>query len=300
MAALRWVQAEARLGEALALAERMDAWGATGLLLDSLATVHEARGAPELALSACDRSLALFERAGWVSFIGWVDATAGLILLRLRAADRAAERLEHGLGMAERAGSRHALLRCTALLARARWLAGDRESALALAQRAEALCGEIATPPGHALLYVAPALASAAEVLAAAGRPERGEHLVTGALDAAQSPDRALYAIPLSIAAARCLAAQNRTDAAEKALQPALAAWHAQAFAPAWEALIVLAGLHRAAGRHQECQAQARTARAAAAALSDDLVDATLRTGFAEAAEREIAAYARASSQTTS
>jgi DNA-binding SARP family transcriptional activator/tetratricopeptide (TPR) repeat protein len=300
MAALRWVQAEARLGEALALAERMDAWGATGLLLDSLATVHEARGAPELALSACDRSLALFERAGWVSFIGWVDATAGLILLRLRAADRAAERLEHGLGMAERAGSRHALLRCTALLARARWLAGDRESALALAQRAEALCGEIATPPGHALLYVAPALASAAEVLAAAGRPERGEHLVTGALDAAQSPDRALYAIPLSIAAARCLAAQDRTDAAEKALQPALAAWHAQAFAPAWEALIVLAGLHRAAGRHQECQAQARTARATAAALSDDLVDATLRTGFAEAAEREIAAYARASSQTTS
>jgi hypothetical protein len=130
--------------------------------------------------------------------------------------------------------------------------------------------------------------------------PSAGEHLVTGALDVAQSPDRALYAIPLSIATARCLAAQDRTDAAEKALQPALAAWHARAFAPAWEALIVLAGLHRAAGRNQECEAQARTARAAAAALSDGVVDATLRTGFAEAAEREIAAYARASSQTTS
>ena len=68
--------------------------------------------------------------------------------MRLRAAEQAAEHLERGLGMAERAGSRHALLGCTALLARARWLAGDRESALALAQRAEALCGEIATPPG--------------------------------------------------------------------------------------------------------------------------------------------------------
>jgi DNA-binding SARP family transcriptional activator/tetratricopeptide (TPR) repeat protein len=300
MAALRWVEAEARLGEALALADRMDARTAAAFVLDSLATVHEARGAPEAALAACDRSLALFEQGGCVSFIGWVEATAGLILLRLRAAKHATEHLEHGLGMAEHAGSRHELLRCTALLARARWLAGEREGALALAERAEALCGEIATPPGHALLYVAPALASAAEVLAAAGRPERGEHLVTGALDAAQSPDRALYAIPLSIAAARCLAIQGRTDDAEKALEPALDAWHAQAFAPAWEALVVLAGLHRAAGRPQECEAQARAARAAAAALSDDLVDATLRTGFAEAAEREIAAYARASSQSTS
>jgi DNA-binding SARP family transcriptional activator/tetratricopeptide (TPR) repeat protein len=300
MAALRWVQAEARLGEALALAERMDAWGATGLLLDSLATVHEARGAPEQALSACDRSRALLERAGWASFIGWAQATAGLILVRLRAADQAAERLEQGLGMAERAGSRHALLRCTALLARARWLAGDQASALALAQRAETLCGEITTPPDRALLYVAPALASAAEVLAAAGQPQRGERLVTRGLEAAQGRDRALYAIPLSIAAARCLAAQDRTDAAQKALQPALAAWHARAFAPAWEALVVLAGLHRAAGRHQECEAQARAGRAAAAALSGGVVDATLRTGFAEAAEREIAAYARASSQSTS
>jgi ATP/maltotriose-dependent transcriptional regulator MalT len=186
------------------------------------------------------------------------------------------------------------------LLARARWLAGDRESALALAQAAETLCGEITTPPDRALLYVAPALASAAEVLMAAGQPQRGERLVTRALEAAQGPDRALYAIPLSIAAARCLAAQDRTDAAEKALKPALDAWHAQAFAPAWEALIVLAGLHRAAGRHQECEAQTRAARAAAAALSDGVVDATLRTGFAEAAEREIAAYAPASSQSTS
>jgi hypothetical protein len=134
----------------------------------------------------------------------------------------------------------------------------------------------------------------------AAGQPQRGERLVTRALEAAQGPDRALYAIPLSIAAARCLAAQDRTDAAEKALKPALDAWHAQAFAPAWEALIVLAGLHRAAGRHQECEAQTRAARAAAAALSDGVVDATLRTGFAEAAEREIAAYAPASSQSTS
>jgi DNA-binding SARP family transcriptional activator/tetratricopeptide (TPR) repeat protein len=300
MAALRWVQAEARLSEALTIAERMDAWGATGMLLDSLATVHEARGAPEQALSACDRSCALLERGGFVIFIGWVQATAGLILLRLRAAEQAAERLEQGLGMAERAGSRHALLRCTALLARARWLADDQESALALAQRAETLCGEITTPPNRALLYIAPALASAAEVLTAAGQPQRGERLVTRALEAAQGPDRALYAIPLSVAAARCLAAQDRTDAAEKALKPALDAWHARAFTPAWEALIVLAGLHRAAGRHQDCEAQARTARAAAATLSHGVADATLRTGFAEAAEREIAAYAGTSSQATS
>jgi hypothetical protein len=132
-----------------------------------------------------------------------------------------------------------------------------------------------------------------------AGR-SAARRLVTGALEAARGPDVALYAIPLGIAAARCLAAQGRTDAAEKALQPALDAWHAQAFAPAWEALIVLAGLHAAAGRHQEGEAQARAARAAAAALSDRIADATLRTGFAQAGEREIAAYAGTSSQATS
>jgi DNA-binding SARP family transcriptional activator/tetratricopeptide (TPR) repeat protein len=299
MAALRWVEAETRLGEALALADRMDSWTTSAFVLDSLATVHEARGAPEAALAACDRSLALFERGGSVSFIGWVQATAGLILLRLLAAEQATERLEHGLDMAERAGSRHELLRCTALLARARWLAGDRESALAFARRAEVLCGEIATPPDRALLYVAPAMASAAEVLAACGLPRRGERLVTGALEAAHGPDRALYAIPLSIAAARCLAAQARSDAAEKALRPALDAWRARAFAPAWEALIVLAGVHRAAGRHQECEAQARAARAAAAELGDSLADPALRTGFAQAAEREIASYIAASSYAT-
>jgi hypothetical protein len=300
MAALRWAEAEARLGQALALAERMDFWTTSAFVLDSLAAVHEARGAPEAALAACDLSLALFERGGSMSFIGWAQATAGLILLRLRAADQATERLEHGLGTAERAGSRHELLRCTALLARARWLAGERERALALAERAEILCGEIATPPDRALLYVAPAMASAAEVLAACGLPRRGERLVTGALQAAHGSERALYAIPLSIAAARCLAAQGRTDAAAKALQPALDAWDARAFAPAWEALVVLARLHRAAGRQRECETQRRAARAAVAALSDSLADSVLRTGFAEAAEREITAYAGTSSQTTS
>jgi ATP/maltotriose-dependent transcriptional regulator MalT len=296
MAALRWVEAEARLGDALALAERMDSWTTAAFVLDSLATVHEARGAPEAALAASDRSLALLEQGGSVSFIGWAQATAGLILLRLGAADQAAERLAHGLGMAERTGSRRELLRCTALLARARWLAGERERALDLARRAETLCGEIATPPDRALLCVAPAMACAAEVLAACGRPRRGERLVTSALQAARGPQRALYAIPLCIAAARCLAAQGRTDAAEKALEPALNAWHARAFAPAWVALVVLAGLRRATGRHGECEAQARAARSAAAALGDRIADATLRSGLALAAEHEITAYAGVSS----
>jgi DNA-binding SARP family transcriptional activator/tetratricopeptide (TPR) repeat protein len=300
IAALRWAEAEARLGDALALAERMDSWTTAAFVLDSLATVHEARGAPEAALAASDRSLALLEQGGSVSFIGWAQATAGLILLRLGAADQAAERLAHGLGMAERTGSRRELLRCTALLARARWLAGERERALDLARRAETLCGEIATPPDRALLCVAPAMACAAEVLAACGRPRRGERLVTSALQAARGPQRALYAIPLCIAAARCLAAQGRTDAAEKALEPALNAWHARAFAPAWVALVVLAGLRRATGRHGECEAQARAARSAAAALGDRIADATLRSGLARAAEREITACAGVSSQATS
>jgi tetratricopeptide (TPR) repeat protein len=279
MAALRWRESEARLQEALALAERMDASVNAGFVLDSLAVVHEGRGAPEAGLVASERARALFERGASPSFIAWAQATAGLILIRLRAARRAAQHLEHGLAMAEQAGSRHAILRCTALLARARWLDGDQASGLAHAERAAELCDSIVAPAGRALLYVAPALACTAEVLAAAGRPDRGEALLSGALSAARRPDNDLYVIPLCIAAARCLAAQGAADAAQVTLKPALEAAVAGAFAPAWEAHVVLA----AAGR-----SHAREARSAVAALSRGLADAELRTGFVAAAEREI------------
>ena len=42
--------------------------------------------------------------------------------------------------MAEAVGSRHEMLRCAAGLAWARWLSGDEEEALGLAERAERLC----------------------------------------------------------------------------------------------------------------------------------------------------------------
>jgi hypothetical protein len=242
----------------------------------------------------------MLHRGGNVSFIGWVQATAGLILIRLRAAARATERLQDGLVMAERAGSRHETLRCTALLSRARWLTGDRDDALALAERAEHLYRSIVTPPGRVMLYLAPAISSAAEVLTDAGRPDAGWSLLSAAVEAARGPQRAWYAIPLSIAAARCLVAQERPDAAQRALAPALQAWHRQTFAPAWEALVVLAAVHRAAGRHAESEAQAHAARAAVAAVGDQLGAAELRIGLAEAAERELVDYAGASSHTTS
>ena len=262
------------------------------MLFDSLATVCEAEGEPEAALTACARSIRFLEHGGYVSFLGWSEATAGLVLLRLRAAHRAAEHLEHGLATAEQAGSRHEALRCSALLGRARWLAGDHAGALRLAERAEELCLAAAAPRGHALLYVAPAMAAAADVLTDAGRPERAETLVAGPLAAAGGPDRAWYAVPLSIAAARSLMAQDRLDEARRALVPALRASRAGTFVPAWEALLVLAAIHAAAGHHHHAQETAREARSALDALAGNISDSELRTGLRRAAERELASYA--------
>ena len=201
--------------------------------------------------------------------------------------------------MAEAVGSRHEMLRCAAGLAWARWLSGEEQEALGLAERAEGLCCAIRTPPGHALLIVAPAMAATAEVFTAAGQPERAEHLVLAPLQAARGPERAWYAIPLAIAAARCLTALGRPrDAA--AARSALGAWRTGSFAPAWESLVVQLALDRADGREEDCVQRAREARTAVSALSERLADAGLREGFNRAVEREIATYAGTSSQTTS
>jgi tetratricopeptide (TPR) repeat protein len=300
LAALRLDEAEARLGEALSIAERIGSNGARAIVLDSLAAVHEARGAPELAVAASERAVGLAQEGGVSGLISWMQATAGMVLARLRAGGRAGEHLERGLEMAEAVDSRHEMLRCAAGLAQVRWLSGDEGEALALAERAERLCAVITTPPGHALLIVAPALAAAADVFTAAGRPERAEQLVLAPLRTARGAERAWYAIPLGIAAARCLAAGGHADDAANALAPALAAWRAGAFAPAWEALLVQLALDRAAGREEDCANHAREARTAVSALAGRLTDPGLREGFIRAVELEIATYAGASSQTTS
>jgi tetratricopeptide (TPR) repeat protein len=300
LAALHADAAEPQLREALDIAERIGSGGAAAMILDSLAAVHEARGEPEAALAACERAIELTQRGVRSGAIAWMQATAGVVCVRLRAPARAAEHLERGLRMAEDVASRHETLRCAAVLARARWLAGDEAGAVGLADRAEVMCGEIRTPPGQALLSLAPALAATADVLTAAGRPDRAERLVSGPLRAARGPGRAWYAIPLAIAAGRCLTALGRIGDAEEALRPALGAWRAGTYAPAWEALVVQIGIDRAARRTQTCAAHAREARSAVGGLSERIADAELRAEFIRRAEREIADYASLSSQTTS
>jgi DNA-binding SARP family transcriptional activator/predicted negative regulator of RcsB-dependent stress response len=287
IAALRWPEAQARLEEALALAEEIGASGAAALILDSLAVIEEARGSPEAALARCGRALELLRTVRTASFVGWVEATAGLVLLRLHAPEQAAERLAHGLEMAKRAGSCHEMLRCTALLARALLAAGNKPQALRLAERAEAMWRQASTPRGHQLLYLGTAIAAGAEVLAAAGFPERGQRLVATSLQAAQSPRKAWFAIPLSIAMARCLAAQGDYDAAQRALAPAVAAALARTFAPAWEALALLAQVQRAAGHLDEAQASQAEAHAAFTAATAGIADDSLRAGLATALNLE-------------
>jgi hypothetical protein len=229
-----------------------------------------------------------------------MHATAGLVCLRVRALTRAVAHLEQGMSSAGDVASRHEMLRCAAVLARARWLRGEEDAARSLAERAEALCREVRTPPDRALLLLAPAIAATAEVLTAAGQAGHAERLVRGPRRAAEGPRHAWYAVPLAIAAARCLLALGRIDEAEPALRPALDAWHAGTFAPAWEALVVQVALDRAAGRDEACAAHACEARDAIGLLAGRMADAAMREDFARRAEREVADYAATSDQTTS
>jgi tetratricopeptide (TPR) repeat protein len=300
LAALQLDDAETRLQEALEIAERIGASGACSMVLDSLAAVHEARGEPDAAIAACERAVELAQRGVNGGLVAWMHATAGLVCLRVRAVTRAAAHLQEGMTIAEDVASRHEMLRCAAVLAHSMWLRGEKDAARRLAERAEALCREVRTPPDHALLLLAPAIAATAEVLTAAGEPEHAERLVREPLRAARGPRKAWYAVPLAIAAARCLVALGRTGEAEGALRPALDAWRAGTFAPAWEALIVQVAIDRAAGRDDACAAHAREARDAIGTLAGRMAHAKMRQEFAWRTDREIADYAATSSQTTS
>jgi hypothetical protein len=72
---------------------------------------------------------------------------------------------------------------------------------------------------------------------------------------------------------ARCLAAQGHHDAGQHALAPALAVARAGTYAPAWEALAVLAHLQKAMGRTDEADATGAAARDALAAVTAGIAD---------------------------
>ena len=213
----RLEEARERAGEALAMNRRLGDGVNEPLFHDVLSWIARAEGDYPLALEHGRRAVfSARERGG--EWHAWTSATLGWVLLDLRCATEAARLLEVGIEAAQEAQATGELLRCTGLLAWARWLLGQRERALSLAEDAERMLTDVTAPPGEAWLFGAHAQLAVARTWLAAGEPERAAPIARTLLDAAGRNGWHDTAAAAAVVVAGCEHAVGRPDTAADAL----------------------------------------------------------------------------------
>jgi len=237
----RLEQARNRAGDALALNRRLGDRANEPLFHDVLCWIARAEGDYPLALEHGRRAVSKARERGTGEWHAWTAATLGWVLLDLRSATEAAGLLEVGIEAAREVQATGERLRCTALLAWARWLLGEHERALSLAEDAELMLADVTTPPGEAWLFGAHAQLALARTRLAAGEPERCAPMARLLLDAAGRNGWRDTAAAAAVVVAGCEDALGRPDAAAEVLEVAFPA--AGAPAAAWEARLELARL---------------------------------------------------------
>jgi class 3 adenylate cyclase/tetratricopeptide (TPR) repeat protein len=271
----QWVQAKARLDQAVVINRRLCDPNAEVLLLDALCWLHRSRGAYQEALDAGRQAVARSADLAWEA---WTAATLGWTLLDLGAAADAAEVLERGVRTAERIGGANETVRCLAQLAHARLVLGAHDQARALADRSEKLLRAVT---GGAFLFGAHAYAATARVLLATGAPERGESLLLPVLDAAGRFGWHEAAAISELVLGLCLEVQGERERAIEALTHAAAVADEHGLpAPAWEAHAMLARVGVDPSLH------ATAAEALAQRIEASVTDQKLRDAWLERARR--------------
>jgi tetratricopeptide (TPR) repeat protein len=233
--------ARKRAGDALALNRRLGDGTNEPLFHDVLCWIARAEGDYPLALEHGRRAVSSARERGTDEWHAWTAATLGWVLLDLRCATDAARLLGVGIEAAREVQATGELLRCTGLLAWARWLLGERERALSLAEEAELMLADVTAPPGEAWLFGAHAQLAIARTWLAAGEPERGAPMARVLLDPAGRNGWRDTAAAAAVVVAGCEDALGRPDAAAEVLEVALSAPGAPA--AAWEARLELARL---------------------------------------------------------
>ena len=265
-------EALARADEALTLNRKLGDRVNEPLFLDSHCWIQRARGDYGRALELGRRARAQAVELGSGEWQAWTAASLGWVLLELRAAAEAAPVLEAGAEAARRDEATGEELRCVAHLAWARWLLGEREEALSLADQAARMIAEISTPSGGAWLFGTHAQLAVALVRLEAGDLGSAAAIARPLAAAAERTGwHEAYAASARVAA-RC--EQDPRDAGrllERALE---AAERAGASAPAWEVRLELGRLP--GGERHGDEARALLERVLAG-LADDPAAAALR-----------------------
>ena len=258
----RFEEAIALFEEALDLTRRRGHRVHEPLFIDALCWAHRSRGDYPAAVAHGRAASELAYDLRHREWAAWTDATLGWALLESRAPEAAVECLERGLRTAEAAAATAQITRCTALLAWAQSMLGERPEAARHAARADELLAAVTGSPGRAWLFGAHAYLAVARCHLDAGNPERAEELAASiAVPGASSGWREAHAAA-SLVLGQARAAIGRSDAAKRALDEALVVAEEVGLpAPAWEAHACLAALLAETGQQDEAEDHARRAR---------------------------------------
>ena len=280
IAKARWNLAIARLQEALAIHARIADALCGPPIHDATCWLERSRGDFGKALAEGRLAAQLTERAAPNAWAAWTRATLGWALLDARAVDDAVTVLERGLADAFTLCDR---FRVAAHLAWAQTLAGNDVRADEATCEAEQALAQLTVPAGGAFLFGFGAAVGLARAHLAAGRPERGEALLTPLLAVAARSGWHEATASMSLGLGLCREACSDADDARVLLRSAidLAERHGLPTVE-WDARTALARLSPTA--------EATRLRAESAAvverLADSLGDEKLAAGFRRCAER--------------
>ena len=283
-----WQEAERRVGEALAISERLGDPQSAVLVRDASSWIARCRGdyAGSLAFGREAVERADTHDADW---LGWAAAGLATPLLDLRAAKEAVAVLERGLVAAERNHARGQIFRCLGALASATRLGGSEPDARALAERAGQIAEQVTTPPGKVDFWGEQAYLAIAETHLANGDIERAEEAMRSRLEAWERSGARRSIAMTARFLARCAEARGDWDSAGRMLtRSAEAAGEEGLLCEHWQIEAGLARVAAAADRLKEAEDHDRHARQLIEKMAASVGDEEIGSRFRQRALTEI------------
>jgi tetratricopeptide (TPR) repeat protein len=157
------------------------------------------------------------------------------------------------------------------MLGRALLCLRERDAALAEAERADELLLRATAPPGRAFYVAGDAYTEIAQVLVAAGRPDRGAERASELLTAARAGGWRNRIGPAALVLGTIAEARGDHGDAARSYREALDAAGDDFPGVAWRAHVALASLCTLQGDMEESHRHASTARAVIDRLADEL-----------------------------
>jgi DNA-binding SARP family transcriptional activator len=283
-----WPEAERRIGDALAINERIGDSVSGPLLRDTAGWIARCRGdyARSLAFGREAVAQADTPEADW---LGWAAAGLATPLMDLRAAEQAVAVLERGLAAAERNRSHGQIFRCLGALSSATRMAGAEPPARALAERAQRIAERVTTPPGRVDFWGEQAYVAIAETQLVAGDVARAEETMRVRLEAWEGNGARRSIAMTARLLARC--AETRGDwaaAGHMLARSAQAAGEDGLLCERWQIEAGLARVAAAAGSLADAEQHRRRAHELIDAMAASVADEEIGTRFRKRALAEI------------